>query len=101
MYERTLFERLANPQAEQRTGDRIEVSIVIESVMNNLRTVFNTRQGSVMIREDYGLSDFSDLTLMFRDAMAHIAREIKELIESFREDEAAMSDEQRTRRESR
>ncbi len=83
MYERTLFERLANPQAEQRTDDRIDMSVVIESVMTNLRTVFNTRQGSVMIRGDYGLSDFSDLSLLFRDAMAHIAREIKELIEKF------------------
>ena len=83
MFERTLFERLANPNAEQRTDDRIDISIVIESVMSNLRSVFNTRQGSVMIRNDYGLSDFSDLSLMFRDAMAHIAREIKELIQKF------------------
>lgn len=83
MFERTLFERLAEPTAEQRTDDRIDVSIVIESVMRNLRTVFNTRQGSVMTRDDYGLSDFGDLSLMFRDAMAHIAREIKELTQKF------------------
>lgn len=83
MYERTLFERLAEPNAEQRTDDRIDVSIVLELVMTNLRTVFNTRQGSVLIRDDYGLSDLGDLSLMFRDAMAHIAREIKELIQKF------------------
>lgn len=83
MFERTLFERLAEPKMEHRADERVDLSIVLESVINNLRTVFNTRQGSVMIREDYGLSDFGDLSLMFRDAMAHIAREIKELTQEF------------------
>lgn len=83
MFERTLFERLAEPNAEHRMDERIDISIIAESVMNNLRTVFNTHRGSVMTRDDYGLSDFGDLSLMFRDAMARIAREIKELTQKF------------------
>ncbi|MFW5836837.1 MAG: type VI secretion system baseplate subunit TssE [Desulfovibrionaceae bacterium] len=54
---------------------------VVDSIMAHLRKILNTRQGSALIAEDYGVPDFTDLASNFGlDAIPDIERSINQTI---------------------
>jgi type VI secretion system protein len=62
MFDRSLGERL-----EASTADRpfrasgFDKSALLESVLNNIRRIFNERRGSCETRVDYGMPDLNDI----------------------------------------
>jgi type VI secretion system protein len=81
--EQSLFERLQNPDASGDYKLKINVNKAADSVLNHLRNMLNTRQGSVLTLPDYGLPDFNDIASNFPDAIFELRRIIKQSIESY------------------
>jgi len=82
MAERTLLQRLMDddPPAPGRPFD---ASVAVQSVIEYLQILMNTRQGSVAARPDFGLPDFNDMVSAFPNAVPAIARAIKHQIDEF------------------
>jgi type VI secretion system protein len=82
MAERSLLERLAasRPGRPVARGDG---TASVESVMRNLRRLFNSRQGCALTRPDLGLPDFGSLVHGFPNALHDIIKAIKYQIEQF------------------
>jgi type VI secretion system protein len=59
--ERRLLERIAAwGDGEERTN-RTQVEILVRSVVDHLRRLLNTRQGSVLLDPKFGVPDFTNL----------------------------------------
>lgn len=83
MRDRTLLERLANPDPEGRRTIREDTYRIVDSVMRNLQKLLNTRQGQALIRPEYGLPDITDFIEGAPEALDRIRRAIKNSIEMF------------------
>jgi type VI secretion system protein len=79
MYEERLTQRIRNLErrgAGKGTGD---VSQVVNSIINHLQRVLNTRQGSVPIADDYGMPDFTNYQGL---GLTEEAKDIADIIKS-------------------
>ncbi len=56
---------------------------MIRSVQEHLQRILNTRQGNVLIAEDYGVPDFTELMSGFPESQRVIERAIRNTIERF------------------
>jgi type VI secretion system protein len=81
MFEKRLIERILTGSSGTRLT--IDASAVLNDVLSHLSELFNTRQGSVMIRRDYGMIDINDVIHRFPDAVAELRTEIKRQIDTF------------------
>lgn len=81
--EQSLFERLQNADEPGDYRLKINVNKAADSVLNHLRNMLNTRQGSALTLPDYGLPDFNDIASNFPDAIFELRRIIKQSIESY------------------
>ena len=81
MFEKRLTERIMAGTSGRRLA--AEPSAVFEDVVSFLSALFNTRQGSVMIRPDFGMIDINSIIYRFPDAIVHLRTEIKRQIETF------------------
>lgn len=61
MAEERLFKRLRRWSGAATGGSGPDVGSYMESVLADIGKLYNTRQGSVPISEDYGLPDISDM----------------------------------------
>lgn len=82
MFEKTLFQRLLDPQPNRSTAS-FDPAKQMDSVLAHLKEIFNVRSGAVPTRPDYGLTDFNDLMIQFPSAVPAISRSIKQQIEMF------------------
>ena len=83
MRERTLCERLMSAGRDQPTSGKIDRGTVTDSIMRNLRVLFNSRAGCCETRPDFGMPDFNDVATRFPEAIPAIARAIRAQIENF------------------
>lgn len=83
MYDRSLFERLADPLTPAGQGARLDDSRLAASILQNLRNLFNCREGHASIRPDLGMPDFTDVTFHYADSVGTITRAIRAQIEKF------------------
>lgn len=60
MYEERLTQRIRNLERRGNDKGTGDVSQVVNSIINHLQRVLNTRQGSVPIADDYGMPDFTN-----------------------------------------
>jgi len=68
MYERTLLERIARLESENRGQAGITpLEIEMQSIMTHLRKLLNTNKGSVQIDPDYGMPDMTVFSGAGRD----------------------------------
>ncbi len=81
--DRTLLERLANPDSEERHTVQRDSTKIVGSVMRNLQRLLNTRQGQVLIQPEYGLPDITDCAENLPEALERISRAIKDSIERY------------------
>ncbi len=81
-YERSLIERISSKTPETCSIEFNEAKVV-ESILNNVTKILNTRQGSVPTRPDYGLPDFNDLAKRFPNAIEEIKTSIRECLEKY------------------
>jgi len=80
----SLFERLEAARADGTSPPGIARSAGLrESVLANIRTVLNGRQGCCQTRLDYGLPDLNGIAGETSEAVPAIARAVKAQIESF------------------
>ncbi len=83
MHDRSLFERLEAATHPARLPAPFSASALSESVINNIRRIFNARQGSCETRPDYGVPDLNDVVRMHLEAVPAIERAVRTQIELF------------------
>lgn len=87
---RTLLERLVAADetlsvapSDAPPGNSQELGELVDSIMDNLRSVLNSRADNCMSRPDLGMPDFNDLAGRFPDALGIIAAAVRDQIEMF------------------
>lgn len=60
MFEESLLERIRSLERNPEGRDVRDISVTMNSIVNHLRKMLNTRRGSVSIAEDYGMPDFTN-----------------------------------------
>lgn len=84
MHEESLLERIRRLEKEAETGSPRDVSRGIRSVIDHLQRMLNTRQGSVLIADDYGMPDFTNFPEDDLKATAgDVERVIGQMIEKY------------------
>jgi type VI secretion system protein len=81
--ERSLLERLREPEPESARTIHENTSRLAESVMANLRRLLNSRHGVTPTQADYGIPDMCDVLHDFPDAIAGMRKAIKASIEKY------------------
>ncbi|HYK90362.1 MAG TPA: type VI secretion system baseplate subunit TssE [Acidobacteriota bacterium] len=81
--ERSLLERLANPQAGAPRTTRQNESQLVASVLDHLARMLNTRRGNAPVAPDYGIPDLVDLVHSFPDAIRTMEQAIRATIEKY------------------
>ncbi len=81
--ERTLLERIAEPDRDADRTIHENTHKLVESVMTNVRNVLNSRHGIAQIQEDYGIPDLADVVHSFPEAMAMMRAAIRAAIEKY------------------
>jgi type VI secretion system protein len=79
--ERTLLERLRVPDEVRKAA--WDESAARASVLRNLLLIFNTPQGQVPIRPDYGMPHMTELAVAFPDSLERVRRSILEGIKKY------------------
>lgn len=84
MRDRSLFDRLEQATAtESAPVAAFDARLMADSVMENLRRIFNSRQGSVETRPDYGMPDLNDVITLYLEAVPTVERAVRLQIEKF------------------
>jgi type VI secretion system protein len=60
MHEERLTQRIRNLERKDSVRAVDDLSYIVNSIINHLQRVLNTRQGSVPIADDYGMPDFTN-----------------------------------------
>ncbi|MGB9698759.1 MAG: type VI secretion system baseplate subunit TssE [Thermodesulfobacteriota bacterium] len=83
MREERLLERIRTWKKEPLRRGKEEPRRVIDSVLRHLRRILNTKQGNVLIAEDYGVPDFSDFLNALPDSIRDIEKNIRAAIQKY------------------
>ncbi|MEO1200582.1 MAG: type VI secretion system baseplate subunit TssE [Pseudomonadota bacterium] len=83
MRDRTLFQRLLAAGEDEPVDTPFDESALVESVLENLSRVFNSRVGTCEARPDYGLPDFNGVIGHVPDAVGRISVAIRDRIVAF------------------
>ncbi|RLB12309.1 MAG: type VI secretion system baseplate subunit TssE [Deltaproteobacteria bacterium] len=84
MYEERLLERIGNLERYEGTRRSTDLSRAISSLINHLQRMLNTRKGSVLIDEDYGIPDMTNFPgENFNEAGIGMSNIIKEFIQKY------------------
>jgi type VI secretion system protein len=81
--ERSLLERLREPEGERDRSIHENTGRLVESVLANLRRLLNSRHGIASIAADYGIPDLSDVIHNFPEATGKLRLAIKTTIEKY------------------
>lgn len=81
--DRTLLERLADPDPDAQRTIHEDTQRLVDSVMRHLQRMLNTRQGHVPIQPEYGMPDITDCAEGAPEALDRIRRAIRNSIETF------------------
>ncbi len=84
MREERLLERLLVIEKNPERRETQDTGRLVDSILNHLQRILNTRQGSVLIAEDFGVPDINHLTDSFGVVSAQeIERSIKQGIQKY------------------
>lgn len=83
MFEKSLLERIDDPDTAYSRSLDIDPGKLSESVLMHLRNMFNVRRGSVMTIDDYGMPDFNDMVNDFPNAIKVIRTIIRDSIRKY------------------
>lgn len=81
--ERSLLDRLDHDSAPASYTTRFDWNALQESVLGNVQSMLNVRQGSVKALEEYGMPDFNDVVNQFPDAISRIRYAIRDFLEDY------------------
>lgn len=80
---RRLLERVRNWKEKPVISVSQDYSQKVESVILHLQKLLNSKQGTTLMDEFYGMPDFTDLTVMFPDSVREIESAISKTIEKY------------------
>lgn len=83
MREERLLERIRSFERDPTRRSRTDYGRLVDSVLNHLRQILNTRQGSAPIAPDYGVPDFLDFLQTYPDSVREIERSIRTAIQTY------------------
>lgn len=79
-----LFERLSRAESAPSHRGSVDQSAVVQSVMQHLQRLLNSRQGNAQTAADYGMPDFTNLLGNFSsESVDDLARNIQRVIEKY------------------
>lgn len=79
MADERLLERIQNLESEPEARFERDISRHLHSIINHLQRVLNTRQGSVLIADDYGIPDITNSP---GEGLTEMTRRIESTIQS-------------------
>jgi len=83
MHEQRLSERIrVQEQQPGRRGGR-DRKLCVDSIIDHLQRILNTRQGNVLIADDYGVPDFLDFLQTYPDSVREIEESIRTAIDRY------------------
>lgn len=77
MFEESLLERIRSLERKPDGREIRDVSVTMNSIVNHLRKMLNTRRGSVSIADDYGMPDFTNYP---GDDLTEMAKELEQAL---------------------
>ena len=80
MREARLLERIRLREKNPHRREIDDSGQMIDSVLDHLTRIFNTRRGNVPIAEDYGIPDYTEFLHNFPDSLRDLERAIKQTI---------------------
>jgi len=84
MNERRLLERLSSLGADSGLGRITRAEILVNSILDHLHRILNTRQGSVPVDPDFGVPDFTNLAGTFSTGTTdEIVRDMSRMIQRY------------------
>ncbi|HEU19861.1 MAG TPA: type VI secretion system baseplate subunit TssE [Deltaproteobacteria bacterium] len=84
MRDERLLERIRNIELDPDRREGRDTGRRINSILNHLQRVLNTKQGSTPIADDYGIPDFTNMPGAFSTGATHdMERIIKHVIEKY------------------
>jgi type VI secretion system protein len=81
--ERSILERLADPQPDAQRTTRQDDTRLIASVLQHLGKMLNTRRGNAPVAPDYGIPDIVDLVHSFPESIRIMEQAIRSTIEKY------------------
>ncbi len=81
--ERSLLERLRDPEPEVARTIHENTGRLADSVLGNLRRLLNSRHGVATTLPDYGIPDLCDVVHSFPEATGAMRKAIKTTIEKY------------------
>ncbi|MDY6955038.1 MAG: type VI secretion system baseplate subunit TssE [Thermodesulfobacteriota bacterium] len=83
MREDRLLERIRSWEREPHRRAQEDPKRIIDSVLNHLQRILNSRQGSTPIAEDYGVPDFTEFLRRYPDSLNDFERSIRQTIQKY------------------
>ena len=84
MRDERLLERIYNVEKNPDSREGHDPARQINSILNHLQRVLNTKQGSAPIADDYGIPDFTDMPGAYSSGASHeMERVIRHVIEKY------------------
>jgi len=83
MQEERLLRKITAWEKDPHRRTREDPRRIIASIREHLQKILNTRQGSVMIGEDYGLPDFAGLFRDYPESLRDFERSIRMTIQKY------------------
>jgi type VI secretion system protein len=80
MREARLLERIRLREKDPHRREIDDSGQTINSVLDHLARIFNTRRGNVPIADDYGIPDYTEFLNNFPDSLRDFERAIKQTI---------------------
>lgn len=84
MYQQRLLERIREMEKHPELRGNPDPEVVVKSVMDHLRKILNTKQGTAPIDDDFGVPDFTNLGSTFgQDTIPDIQRSIADVVRKY------------------
>ena len=83
MREERLLERIRRREREPWRRERQDPKQVVDSILAHLHHILNTRRGSVVIADDYGIPDFTEFLSHYPDSLREFERAIRQTISRY------------------
>ena len=84
MLQERLLERIRRTEADPDHRGVVDPNQIAASIMVHLQKILNTRQGSALIDDDYGVPDFTDLAASFStETVRELVRAIKDVVHKY------------------
>lgn len=83
MGNRRLLDRVRSWEGSPGARYSQDYGRTVESVVGHLQKLLNSKQGTTLMDEAYGMPDFTDLTVLFPDSVRDIEQSISDAIQRY------------------